>query len=210
MAIFDLESQNLRVGRHLEDAESYFLPWSTYFDLCLSMSKTGNTHTSSLHLGANVINGSFPDATMVKNPPANARDAGNVGSVPGLGRSPGGENDNLLQYPCLEIPIDRGARRATVHGIIKSWTTEWLSTLLMGISFFYSLWDNFCLLVSYSFVFCSWEQYKNTTLFLYQSLSNICWKLSYLFWLIQIQPHFFNYFFLNAILIQSWKVTFHL
>ena len=77
-----------------------------------------------MHLGANVINGGFPDATMVKNPPANARDAGNVGSVPGLGRSPGGENDNLLQYSCLEIPIDRGARRATVHGIAKSWKPE--------------------------------------------------------------------------------------
>ena len=42
---------------------------------------------------------------MVKNPPA---DAGDVGSVPGLGRFPGGGNGNSLQYSCLEHPLDRG------------------------------------------------------------------------------------------------------
>ena len=52
---------------------------------------------------------------MVKNPPANAGDAGDTGSVPGLGRSPRGGNDNL----CLENPMDRGAWWATVHGIAK-------------------------------------------------------------------------------------------
>ena len=46
---------------------------------------------------------------MVKNPPANARDARNEGSVPGLGRSPGVGNGNLLRYSCLENSIDRGA-----------------------------------------------------------------------------------------------------
>ena len=51
---------------------------------------------------------------MVKNPPANAGDAG---SIPGLGRSPGGENDNPLQYSCLENPMDRGAWKAAVHGV---------------------------------------------------------------------------------------------
>ena len=44
---------------------------------------------------------------MVKNPPANIGDIGDVGSVPGLGRSPGGGNDNSLQYSCLENPMDR-------------------------------------------------------------------------------------------------------
>ena len=46
---------------------------------------------------------------MVKNPPANAGDAGDEGSIPGSGRSPGGGNGNPLQYSCLENPIDRGA-----------------------------------------------------------------------------------------------------
>ena len=46
---------------------------------------------------------------MVKNPPANARDARDMGLIPGSGRSPGGDNDNQLQYSCLENPMDRGA-----------------------------------------------------------------------------------------------------
>ena len=53
---------------------------------------------------------------MVKNPPANA---GDVGSVPGLGRSPGGGNGNPLQYSCLGNPMDRGAWWATVHGVAE-------------------------------------------------------------------------------------------
>ena len=48
--------------------------------------------------------------------------AGDVGSIPGLGRSPGGGHGNPLQYSCLENPIDRGAWQATVHGVAKSQT----------------------------------------------------------------------------------------
>ena len=59
---------------------------------------------------------------VVKNLPANAGDLRDMGSVPGSGRSPGGENGNLLQYSCLGNPMDRGAWWATVHGIAKSWT----------------------------------------------------------------------------------------
>ena len=54
---------------------------------------------------------------MLKNPPASAGDTRNLGSVPGLGRSPGGGNGNPLQYSCLENSMDRGAWRATVHGV---------------------------------------------------------------------------------------------
>ena len=46
---------------------------------------------------------------MVKNPPANAGDIRDKGSIPGSGRSPGGGNGNLLQYSCLENSMDRGA-----------------------------------------------------------------------------------------------------
>ena len=46
---------------------------------------------------------------MVKNLPASAGDTRDTGSIPGLGRSPGGGNDNLLQYSCLENSMDRGA-----------------------------------------------------------------------------------------------------
>ena len=48
--------------------------------------------------------------------------AGDVGSIPGLGRSPGGGNGNPLQYSCLGNPMDTGAWWATVHGVTKSWT----------------------------------------------------------------------------------------
>ena len=51
-----------------------------------------------------------------------ACNAGDPGSIPGLGRSPGEGNGNPLQYSCLENPMDRGAWRATVHGVAKSWT----------------------------------------------------------------------------------------
>ena len=56
---------------------------------------------------------------MVK---ASAYNAGDPGSVPVLGRSPGEGNGNPLQYSCLENPMDRGAWRATVHGVANSWT----------------------------------------------------------------------------------------
>ena len=59
---------------------------------------------------------------MVKNLPANAGDAG---SIPGLGRSPREENGNQHQYSCLGNPMDSGAWQATVHGVTKeSYTTE--------------------------------------------------------------------------------------
>ena len=58
---------------------------------------------------------------MVKNPPANARDIRDAGSIPGS-RSPGEGNGNPFQYSCLENPMDRGAWRATVHGVEKSRT----------------------------------------------------------------------------------------
>ena len=61
---------------------------------------------------------------MVKNLPANARDLRDASSVPGFGRSPGGEYGNPLQYSCLENPIDRGDWRATVHGVAESYMTE--------------------------------------------------------------------------------------
>ena len=53
---------------------------------------------------------------MVKNLPTNSGDIRDMGSIPELGRSPGGGHDNSLQYSCLENPMDRGAWWATVYG----------------------------------------------------------------------------------------------
>ena len=64
----------------------------------------------------------FPHGSVVKNPSANAGDPGDVGSIPGLGRSPGEGSSNPLQYPCLENPMDRGIWRAIARGVAKSQT----------------------------------------------------------------------------------------
>ena len=61
----------------------------------------------------------FPGGSVVKNLPANA---GDMGLIPGSGRSPGGGNGNAFQSSCLGNPVDRGAWWATVHGVAKSWT----------------------------------------------------------------------------------------
>ena len=52
---------------------------------------------------------------MVKNPPAKAGDTGDMGSIPGSGRSPGKRNGTPLQYSCLGNPMDRGTWQATVY-----------------------------------------------------------------------------------------------
>ena len=62
------------------------------------------------------------ELTVVKNPPANAGDAGDVDSIPRLGRSPRGGNGNPHQYFWLENPMDRGAWEATAHELAKSQT----------------------------------------------------------------------------------------
>ena len=67
-----------------------------------------HTHTHT-HMG-------FPGGSVVKNPPANA---GDVGSIPGLGRSHGEGNGHPLQHSCLGNPMDRGAWGVTVHGVTK-------------------------------------------------------------------------------------------
>ena len=60
---------------------------------------------------------------VVKNPPAQAGDMRDMGSIPGLRRSPGGGHGNPLQYSCLENPMDRGTWWATVQGVRKELDT---------------------------------------------------------------------------------------
>ena len=64
----------------------------------------------------------FPGGASVKNLPDNSGDSGDVGSVPGSGRSPGGGCGDPLQYYCLENSMDRGARQIMVHRVTKSQT----------------------------------------------------------------------------------------
>ena len=75
------------------------------------------------HLAASQV------VSMVKNPSANAGDRKGMDSIPGLGRSPGGGNDNPPQYSCLGNPMDRRTWWATVPGVPKSqtWLRDWLT-----------------------------------------------------------------------------------
>ena len=64
----------------------------------------------------------FPSGSGVQESTCNAGVKGDIGSIPGSGRSPGGRHGNPLQYSCLENPMNRGAWRATVHSITRSGT----------------------------------------------------------------------------------------
>ena len=78
--------------------------------------------------------GGFPDGTMIKTPPANAGDAGDIGLIPGSGRSPGEGNGNPLQYSCLENPMDRGTWwQRSAWGCKESDTTEQLGMQLFSL-----------------------------------------------------------------------------
>ena len=61
-------------------------------------------------------------APVVKNPPVNAGDIKDMGSIPGSGRSSGEGNGSPCQYSYLENPMDRGAWQGTVHSVAKNWT----------------------------------------------------------------------------------------
>ena len=63
-----------------------------------------------------------PGGSVVKNPPTNAGDTGDMGSIPGSGRYPGVGSGNPLQYSFLENPMERGAWWSVVHRVAKSWT----------------------------------------------------------------------------------------
>ena len=80
---------------------------------------THHTHTHHTHTHTHTHTGGFPGGSDGKE---SACDAGEPGLISGSGRSPGEGNDNLLQYSCLENPMDRGAWQATVHGVANSQT----------------------------------------------------------------------------------------
>ena len=82
----------------------------SYLSICIHATNNYCALTSCL---------GFPGGSEVK---ASACNTGDLGSVPGLGRSPGEGNGNPLQYSCLKNPMDGEAWWATIHGVAKSWT----------------------------------------------------------------------------------------
>ena len=102
-------------GEYTESSEISFHP----FHIELSP-VTAFPHSVQCNIG-------FSSGSVVKNPPASTVDAGDLGSIPGSGKSPGEGNGYPLQYSCLENSMDRGGWRATVHGVAKSqtWLSNW-------------------------------------------------------------------------------------
>ena len=95
---------------------------------------------------------------MVKNPRANAGDAGDLGSVPRLGRFPEGGNSNPFQYSCLKNLMDRGAWQPTVHGVAKSctWLSNWAYYIILCrfLSLSFGFWASHDFLSLYSRLIC--------------------------------------------------------
>ena len=83
------------------------------------MGDTGKERIDMWEREQEIKNKGFPGDSEVKKPPAYS---GDVGLIPGLGRSPGEGKDNPPQYSCLGYPMNREAWWATVHGVAKSWT----------------------------------------------------------------------------------------
>ena len=94
----------------------------------------------------------FPSGSVVKNPPADAEDAG---SILGFGRSLGEGHSNSLQCSYMENLMDRGAWRATVHGVVKSWThLKWTQQPC-------GMWDLSSLTGGQTFVCCTGRRILN-------------------------------------------------
>ena len=97
-------------------ATSYRTHWRQAFSQCKPHQPTKRQHLKK----TNVIK-VFPSDSDSKESACND---GDLGLIPGLGRSPRGGHGNPLQYSCLENPMDRGAWRAMVHGVAKSQTRQ--------------------------------------------------------------------------------------
>ena len=83
---------------------------------------------------------------MIKNTHANTGDLRDMSSIPDLGRSLGGGHGNPFRYSCLENPMERGAWKATVHKVTKSWTKlkrlSMHAALYLGMSTARSFWNS--------------------------------------------------------------------
>ena len=79
---------------------------------------------NAIFLVAALESSNLPGGSVVKNPPINVGDARDADLIPGLGKSPGEEDGNPLQYPCLGNPMDREAWWTLVHGVAKESDTD--------------------------------------------------------------------------------------
>jgi len=105
---------------------NFWIPIPAYIPLgaCSLMAKEFRLRGQDSIRMAPFTLGASQVALVIKNPPANVGDVRDVGSSPWLGRYPGEEHCNPLQYSCLRNPMDRGTWRATVHGVTELDRTE--------------------------------------------------------------------------------------
>ena len=106
-----------RHARGFQSGHCRIIPGCSTWDCSLLFPQLDTQPAHSQYLMEDGMKGGFPDGSAVKNPPA---DAGDAGSIPGLERSSGRGNSNSLQYSCLENLMDRGAWWARVHGVAMS------------------------------------------------------------------------------------------
>ena len=110
----------------------------------------------------------FPGGSEVK---ASAYNAGDLGSIPELGRSSGEGNGNSLQYSCLENPMDGGAWWTTVHGVAKSWTRLSNLTLTIYIYIYIYRYTHTCIHIiykkTYNFICYTNSTYSTTLQYFY-------------------------------------------
>ena len=94
-----------------------------FFRLFGSLSRSCDRPLKSIYRNSLAVQwlGGFPGGSMIQNPPAKQK----TSSISGLGRAPGESNGNPLQYSCLGNPMNRGAWRATVHGVTKELDMTW-------------------------------------------------------------------------------------
>ena len=88
----------------------------------------------------------------------NAGEVRDTGSIPGLGRSSGGEHGNILRYSCLEIPMNREAWQSTVHGVAKS------QTWLKGLTHTHTKWKSKSI-IEFNTYFCLLQTWPNCKVF---------------------------------------------
>ena len=103
---------------HLTQFCRKFLP--SFFGPCVSSTQTQLLHPQSQCSELSTLG---QVGLVLRNSPTNAGGLGDVGLIPGWGRSPGGGRGNPFQHSCLENPMERGAWRATVRGVAESDTT---------------------------------------------------------------------------------------
>ena len=115
--------QNILACRSLDGCqESLLLSWHILIDWC-TMSKFSDFKLSLRPSQAQSGSQTYSiGISMWLRRKVSVCNTGDLGSIPGSGRSPGERNGNPLQYSCLENPMDRGAWQATVHGVAKSRT----------------------------------------------------------------------------------------